>query len=132
MRLVGVDRAARLCCFWPLSTSDSRTCRRFSWTDRRSKRIAEAIKRQIRELNRGLPAIKTGRVGKVHSRNSVQLRKACWPLDSKAAQTKQPWKLRLESDVLEALRATGDCCQTCIYAMLRVSLRLAGRLPDYL
>jgi len=46
----------------------------------------------------------------------------------KAAVTKQPVKLRLDPDVLAALRAAGDGWQTRINDMLRASLRLAGRL----
>jgi uncharacterized protein (DUF4415 family) len=46
----------------------------------------------------------------------------------KAAATKEPVKLRLDPDVLAALRATGDGWQTRINDMLRASLELAGRL----
>ncbi|CAN7679943.1 BrnA antitoxin family protein [Pseudorhodoferax sp. LjRoot39] len=46
----------------------------------------------------------------------------------KAAATKEPVKLRLDPDVVEALRATGDGWQTRINDMLRASLVLAGRL----
>lgn len=47
----------------------------------------------------------------------------------KASATKEPVKLRLDPDVLEALRATGDGWQTRINDMLRASLVLAGRIP---
>jgi len=46
----------------------------------------------------------------------------------KAAVTKQPVKLRLDPDVLAALREAGGGWQTRINEMLRASLRLAGRL----
>lgn len=46
----------------------------------------------------------------------------------KAAQTKEPVKLRLDADVLAALRATGDGWQTRINEMLRASLALSARL----
>ncbi|RKJ96630.1 BrnA antitoxin family protein [Alicycliphilus denitrificans] len=46
----------------------------------------------------------------------------------KAAATKEPVKLRLDADVLTALRATGDGWQTRINEMLRASLHLAGRV----
>ena len=46
----------------------------------------------------------------------------------KAATTKEPVKLRLDADVLTALRATGDGWQTRINEMLRASLHLAGRV----
>jgi uncharacterized protein (DUF4415 family) len=46
----------------------------------------------------------------------------------KADTTKAPVKIRLDADVLMALRATGDGWQTRINETLRASLRLAGRL----
>lgn len=46
----------------------------------------------------------------------------------KAASTKEPVKIRLDADVLAALRATGDGWQTRINDTLRASLQLAGRL----
>ena len=46
----------------------------------------------------------------------------------KAVATKEPVKIRLDADVLAALRASGDGWQTRINNMLRASLQLAGRL----
>lgn len=46
----------------------------------------------------------------------------------KAAVTKEPVKLRLDADVLAALRASGDGWQTRINDALRASLLLAGKL----
>ena len=46
----------------------------------------------------------------------------------KSLATKQPVKIRLDADVLAALRATGDGWQTRINDTLRVSLQLAGKL----
>lgn len=46
----------------------------------------------------------------------------------KAAFTKEPIKIRLDADVVQALRATGDGGQTRINDTLRASLQLAGRL----
>jgi uncharacterized protein (DUF4415 family) len=46
----------------------------------------------------------------------------------KAAMTKEPIKLRLDADVLAALRASGDGWQTRVNEMLRASLRLSGTL----
>ena len=46
----------------------------------------------------------------------------------KAATTKEPVKIRLDADVLMALRATGDGWQTRINDTLRASLQLAGKL----
>ena len=46
----------------------------------------------------------------------------------KAAVTKEPVKIRLDADVLQALRATGDGWQTRINDTLRASLILAGKV----
>ncbi|MFZ2737316.1 MAG: BrnA antitoxin family protein [Burkholderiaceae bacterium] len=46
----------------------------------------------------------------------------------KAAMTKQAVKLRLDADVLAALRASGEGWQTRINETLRASLHLAGRV----
>ena len=46
----------------------------------------------------------------------------------KARLTKEPVKLRLDADVLAALRASGEGWQTRINDTLRASLRLTGRL----
>jgi uncharacterized protein (DUF4415 family) len=46
----------------------------------------------------------------------------------KAIQTKEPVKLRLDADVLSALRATGDGWQTRINDTLRASLALSRQL----
>ncbi len=46
----------------------------------------------------------------------------------KSALTKEPVKLRLDADVLAALRASGEGWQTRINDTLRASLKLAGRV----
>ena len=46
----------------------------------------------------------------------------------KAATTKEAVKIRLDADVLAALRATGNGWQTRINDTLRASMRLSGRL----
>ena len=46
----------------------------------------------------------------------------------KAATSKVAVKLRLDADVLAALRATSDGWQTRLNATLRASLHLAGRV----
>ena len=50
------------------------------------------------------------------------------PPGSVKADSKQAVKIRLDADVLAALRATGDGWQTRINETLRASLRLAGRV----
>ena len=46
----------------------------------------------------------------------------------KSLVTKEPVKIRLDADVLVALRATGEGWQTRINDTLRASLHLAGRV----
>jgi uncharacterized protein (DUF4415 family) len=46
----------------------------------------------------------------------------------KSAVTKEPVKLRLDADVLAALRASGEGWQTRINDTLRASLKLARRV----
>jgi uncharacterized protein (DUF4415 family) len=46
----------------------------------------------------------------------------------KALVTKEPVKLRIDADLLAALRESGEGWQTRINDMLRASLRLAGRV----
>lgn len=46
----------------------------------------------------------------------------------KAVSVKEPVKIRLDADVLAALRASGDGWQTRINDTLRASLQLAGKL----
>ena len=46
----------------------------------------------------------------------------------KAVTTKEPVKLRLDADVLAALRASGEGWQTRINDTLRAALSLAGRI----
>ena len=46
----------------------------------------------------------------------------------KASTTTEPVKIRLDADVLAALRASGEGWQTRINDTLRASLRLAGRV----
>jgi len=79
-------------------------------------------------LRKALAEAKAGRAGRVHTPEQVVARRRGRPAGSVAAVSKEPVKLRLDPDVLAALRATGDGWQTRINEMLRASLTLAGRL----
>ncbi|NDG39456.1 MAG: hypothetical protein EBY28_08720 [Betaproteobacteria bacterium] len=79
-------------------------------------------------LRESLAEAKAGRTGRVHTPEQVLARRRGRPVGSLAAVTKQPVKLRLDPDVLAALRATGDGWQTRINDMLRASLSLVGLL----
>lgn len=96
------------------------------------EKVAGAIEADAGEalpgLRQALAEAKAGRPGRVHTPEQVVARRRGRPAGSVAAVTKEPVKLRLDPDVLAALRATGDGWQTRINAMLRASLALAGRL----
>jgi uncharacterized protein (DUF4415 family) len=79
-------------------------------------------------LREALADAKAGQAGRVHTPEQVMARRRGRPAGSLAAVTKEPVKLRLDPDVLVALRATGDGWQTRINDMLRASLALAGQL----
>lgn len=79
-------------------------------------------------LREALAEAKEGRAGDVHTPEQVVAHRRGRPVGSVAAVSKEPVKLRLDPDVLAALRATGDGWQTRINDLLRASLSLAGRL----
>lgn len=77
---------------------------------------------------RSLDQADRGEYAAVHTPETIKIRARGRPVGSLQATTKQAVKLRLDADVLEALRATGEGWQTRINDMLRASLRLAGRM----
>ncbi len=96
------------------------------------KKVAAAIEADAGQalpgLREALAEAKAGRAGRVHTPEQVVARRRGRPAGSVAAVSKEPVKLRLDPEVLAALRATGDGWQTRINEMLRASLTLAGRL----
>lgn len=96
------------------------------------EKVAVAIEADSRQalpgLREALAEAKAGQSGRVHTPEQVMARRRGRPAGSVAAVSKEPVKLRLDPDVLAALRATGDGWQTRINEMLRASLSLAGRL----
>lgn len=96
------------------------------------EKVAAAIEADAKQalpgLREALAEAKAGRAGRVHTPEHVTARRRGRPVGSMAAVSKEPVKLRLDPDVLDALRATGDGWQTRINEMLRASLSLAGRL----
>ena len=69
-----------------------------------------------------------GEYAAVHTPEQIAARKRGRPVGSTQGTTKEPVKLRLDADLLAALRATGDGWQTRINDTLRASLHLAGRV----
>lgn len=82
----------------------------------------------MRDLEQGLAEAHAGQYARVSTPEQITARKRGRPQGSTQAVTKEPVKLRLDADVLMALRATGEGWQTRINEMLRVSLHLAGRI----
>lgn len=89
--------------------------------DPEMREFEEALLRSIDEAKRGEFAA-------VHTPEMIMARRRGRPAGSLQAVTKVPVKLRLDADVLAALRASGDGWQTRINDSLRASLHLAGRL----
>ena len=81
----------------------------------------------LASLERGLSEAARGE-GRVTTPAQIAARKRGRPLGSAQAVTKEAVKLRLDADLLAALRATGDGWQTRINEMLRASMHLAGRV----
>ena len=81
-------------------------------------------------LRESLAQAKAGEYAAVHTLEQIEARARArgQPLGSVQATTKQAVKLRLDADVLAALKATGSGWQARINDMLRASLRLAGRV----
>ncbi|MBN9342318.1 MAG: BrnA antitoxin family protein [Comamonadaceae bacterium] len=69
-----------------------------------------------------------GQFARMTTPEELIVRKRGRPAGSTQAVAKEPVKLRLDADVLAALRDTGDGWQTRINEMLRASLHLAGRV----
>jgi uncharacterized protein (DUF4415 family) len=82
----------------------------------------------MRDLEQGLKEAQAGVYAQVHTPDDIARRKRGRPAGSVKAVPKEPVKLRLDADVLAALRATGDGWQTRINDALRASLQLSGRL----
>jgi uncharacterized protein (DUF4415 family) len=95
-------------------------------------KVAAAIEADAGEslpgIRESLSEAKAGRIGQVHTPEQILERRRGRPVGSVAAVTKEPVKLRLDPDVLAALRSTGEGWQTRVNDMLRASLSLAGRL----
>jgi len=80
-------------------------------------------------LRESLSQAKKSEFARVHTKEEIIARKRGRPLGSTQTVTKEAIKIRLDADVLAALRATGDGWQTRINDTLRASLALAGSLP---
>ena len=78
-------------------------------------------------LREALVEAKTGQFAQTHTPEQITKRRGR-PMGSTQAVTKEAVKLRLDADVLAALRASGDGWQTRINDTLRASLALSGKV----
>ena len=90
--------------------------------------IDAATAQLMRDLEQGLSEAQAGTYARVTTPEQIAARKRGRPAGSTQDNTKEPVKLRLDADLLAALRATGDGWQTRINDTLRASMRLAGRV----
>ena len=81
-------------------------------------------------LRESLAEAKAGKAARVHTPEQIAARGRGRPVGSKQTVTKEAVKIRLDADVLAALRASGDGWQTRINDALRASLALSGKLSD--
>lgn len=79
-------------------------------------------------LRESLEQAKAGEFAQVHTPEQTLARRRGRPAGSKQATTKEAVKIRLDADVIAALRASGDGWQTRINDALRASLALSGKV----
>jgi uncharacterized protein (DUF4415 family) len=82
----------------------------------------------MRDLEQGLQEAHAGVHARVNTPDQIMARRRGRPVGSVQAHTKTPVKIRLDADVLAALRSSGDGWQTRVNDTLRASLHLAGRV----
>ena len=85
---------------------------------------------EVRELTAEdlADAVPFSSLPEAEQRMLLSLRRRGRPAGSTQAVTKEAVKIRLDADVLAALRASGDGWQTRINSTLRASLVLGGKL----
>lgn len=79
-------------------------------------------------LRESLAEAKAGKSAQKHTPQEIVKRRRGRPVGSTQAVTKEAVKIRLDADILAALRASGDGWQTRINDALRASLALGGKV----
>ena len=79
-------------------------------------------------LRESLAQAKACKFFRVHTPEKIVARRRGRPTGSKQEVTKEAVKIRLDADVMAALRASGDGWQTRINDTLRASLALSGKI----
>jgi len=93
-----------------------------------AKRAKSEMTAFERDLLESIRQAQRGEYAAVHTPEAIRARKRGRPVGSKQTVTKTPVKLRLDADVVAALRATGEGWQTRVNETLRATLHLAGQL----
>ena len=95
-------------------------------------KVARAIEtdagRTLPGLRESLAQAKAGDFSQVHTPEQIVARRRGRPMGSRQGVTKEAVKIRLDADILAALRAGGDGWQTRINDALRASLVLGGKI----
>ena len=87
-------------------------------------KVARAIEE---DAGRSLPGLRTS-LKQAKAGEAIVVRRRGRPVGSTQAVTKEAIKLRLDADVVAALRASGEGWQTRINDTLRASLALSGKI----
>jgi len=98
--------------------------------DKVAKAIEADAGQALPGLRESLAEAKAGKFAQVHAPEQIAKRRGR-PVGSTQAVTKEAVKLRLDADVLAALRASGDGWQTRINDTLRASLALGGKIKAH-
>ncbi|WP_254924379.1 BrnA antitoxin family protein [Bordetella genomosp. 4] len=96
--------------------------------DKVAKAIEADAGQALPGLRDSLAEAKAGKFAEVHTPEKIKRRGR--PAGSTQAVTKEAVKLRLDADILEALRASGEGWQTRTNDMLRASLALTGKVAS--
>lgn len=99
-------------------------------TDKVAKAIEADAGLALPGLRESLAEAKAGRFAQTHTPEQIARRRGR-PVGSTKSVTKEAVKLRLDADILAALRDSGDGWQTRINDMLRASLVLSGSIKAY-
>ena len=95
-------------------------------------KVARAIEKDAGQalpgLRESLAQAKASDFAQVHTPEQIVARRRGRPVGSKQEVTKEAVKIRLDADVMAALRASGDGWQTRINDALRASLALSGKI----
>ena len=96
--------------------------------DKVARAIEDDAGHALPGLRESLAQAKAATFSRVHTPEQTVARHRGRPLGSKQEVTKEAVKIRLDADVMAALRASGDGWQTRINDTLRASLALSGKI----